>query len=244
MAFPAGVCLVTIYGGPFLEVDATIASGWVEFLLLEPLHVVSDPTIIIPSRYVAELDSTGSFVIQLPATDATDLIPVPFFYQVNEELTTNNLAPFYIQLPCAMPIVNYASLSPLPVMPPPSFVGYATLADLAAAQALDVHIVGTETITGDKTFATTPQITNAPINPADAANKAYVDSVSGSADFTWTQSTPASTWVITHGLNSHPIVQYLDFSLLGGEADIVYTSLNTLNLVFPSPTTGTATMRR
>ena len=58
--------------------------------------------------------------------------------------------------------------------------------------------------------------------------------------FTFTQTSPASSWTVVHGLGRYPNISYIDdlgFVWLG---DVEHLDLNTAVLVFPSPRTGKA----
>lgn len=58
--------------------------------------------------------------------------------------------------------------------------------------------------------------------------------------FTFIQPTPAGTWVIAHNLGYNPPVQCIDNhgNLIAGQ--VVYLDLNTLQIIFPFITGGTA----
>ena len=58
--------------------------------------------------------------------------------------------------------------------------------------------------------------------------------------YTFTQSTPASTWNITHGLNGYPAVTVFDSANNQCIGAITYTSLNTLTITFSAAFSGTA----
>lgn len=60
----------------------------------------------------------------------------------------------------------------------------------------------------------------------------------GAGVLSFTQSTPAATWVVTHNLGRAPIVGGV---IVGGEyvfANLVQVDSNTLNVVFASPQSG------
>lgn len=59
------------------------------------------------------------------------------------------------------------------------------------------------------------------------------------AGFTHTQASPAATWIVTHNLGLQPGVSVQ----VGGEqviADVIYSSLNVVTIVFASPQSGFA----
>lgn len=76
-----------------------------------------------------------------------------------------------------------------------------------------------------------PQGPRGPAGPAGAA---------GGSVFEHVQSTPASTWNITHNLGRFPHVSLLEDDGTEFEADVVHSDNNTVVVIFPSPHTGTA----
>ena len=58
--------------------------------------------------------------------------------------------------------------------------------------------------------------------------------------FIWTQNTPASTWVITHNLNSYPSVTSVDDLNIQIVGDLSYTNVNQVILNFSTAVTGKA----
>ena len=64
---------------------------------------------------------------------------------------------------------------------------------------------------------------------------------SGSAPLTYTQTTPAATWTIAHGLGRPPVtVTILDTSGIQVEADIDYDNVGQIVVTFGSPFAGSA----
>lgn len=70
-----------------------------------------------------------------------------------------------------------------------------------------VETSGNQTITGVKTFASLPEASNAPADPDQLANKAYVDSTGGSLTTIYTGPSASSTITLTPG-------DYLDKELI------------------------------
>jgi hypothetical protein len=58
--------------------------------------------------------------------------------------------------------------------------------------------------------------------------------------FIYTQTTPSSTWTITHNLNSFPSVTTVDISNVQIVGDLEYTNVNQLIVNFSAPVTGKA----
>lgn len=75
--------------------------------------------------------------------------------------------------------------------------------------------------------------------------KDYADSlVIGGSDknYLHIQSTPASTWNVTHNLNKKPSVSVLDTANTEVEGQVIHTNLNTLTITFNSSFSGEATL--
>lgn len=58
--------------------------------------------------------------------------------------------------------------------------------------------------------------------------------------YTFYQSVPSTQWNITHNLGKYPSVSVVDSANTLVEGDVIYTSLNTLNIYFTVPFSGTA----
>jgi hypothetical protein len=76
----------------------------------------------------------------------------------------------------------------------------------------------------------------------DAGNGGEILPGSGDAYYVHTQATPASIWEVTHNLGKYPAVVVLDSALNMFETDVDYITVNHLAILFPGPTSGTATM--
>lgn len=63
----------------------------------------------------------------------------------------------------------------------------------------------------------------------------------GTSPYIHTQSTPASTWIITHNLGYYPSgVSVIDSSLDRVYPSIAYSSVNVVTLLFANPNSGLA----
>jgi len=60
------------------------------------------------------------------------------------------------------------------------------------------------------------------------------------AGFTYTQASPATTWIINHNLGFRPSVEVLSVGGAEIEADVVHVSLNQTRIYFVAPTAGSA----
>lgn len=61
------------------------------------------------------------------------------------------------------------------------------------------------------------------------------------SNFVWDQTTPSASWIVVHNLNTYPAVTLI----IDGEiqySDVSYIDLNSVSVVFPTPTTGTAVL--
>lgn len=67
-----------------------------------------------------------------------------------------------------------------------------------------------------------------------------VPGLSGDAGYTHQQATPATEWVINHGLTKIPDVTILDSAGSVVEGDVTYPSLNSAVVTFSYPFAGTA----
>jgi hypothetical protein len=118
---------------------------------------------------------------------------------------------------------------------------YPAGAPVAGALAPDTAVlVGlpTETVTATKVLPSDSLLTG--IAKLQAQIDASVDSGGPALQVTFTQTTPLTSWVITHNQGRYPIVIVTD--TFGGltEGDVVYGSSNELTLHFSQPFAGTA----
>ena len=61
---------------------------------------------------------------------------------------------------------------------------------------------------------------------------------SGDKTYTHTQSTSTDQWVVTHNLNKYPSVSITDSAGEAVHTDVIYTSINSVTIVFGSAMTG------
>lgn len=114
-----------------------------------------------------------------------------------------------------------------------------------ATDSLVVHLSGTETITGLKTFNQGPAAPTASpgTNTTQLATTAFVLAnvgTGGDKNFVFNQLTPASTWSITHNLGKYPSVNVYDSANNMIVGDVVFNSLNALTLTFSGAFSGQA----
>lgn len=58
--------------------------------------------------------------------------------------------------------------------------------------------------------------------------------------YTHTQATPSSSWSVEHGLGYYPSITVIDSDGRVVYADVQHTGVNNAVIIFPAPTTGTA----
>jgi len=80
-------------------------------------------------------------------------------------------------------------------------------------------------------------------NPVNATRSATLESLSNAGldkNFVFTQSTPATTWTIQHGLNKYCSVTVVDSAKQVVIGDITYDDLNQLTITFTAAFSGQA----
>ncbi len=86
-------------------------------------------------------------------------------------------------------------------------------------------------------------------NPASPGDNAYHEPAvmrnfaaairSEAATYIHTQSSPATTWTVTHNLNKYPSIDVVDSGGSVVVPDVIYNSLNAVTVIFGSATSGT-----
>ena len=94
----------TTLTGTYHQFDGTPAEGVVEIIPSE--RVVRDTTggVILSGRVKVTLDDTGSFSVDLPATDDPTLDPTGFGYTVVAKLRHHHVAAVSFSLPAGDPV--------------------------------------------------------------------------------------------------------------------------------------------
>ena len=115
MALDASINTVTVTG-TFVDFEGTPIVGQVRFVLSSLLRNPTGDQIVVPSSVTKTSDSNGSFTIDLPATDDTDVIP-NFTYTVQETFTKGRT--YTLSLPVAtVGSLDLADVSPDTVASP------------------------------------------------------------------------------------------------------------------------------
>jgi len=144
-----------------------------------PAFTTADGTAIAPGLLDVTLGTNGALDVQLmPNAGAT---PANVYYTVVYQLQPNEVRTEYWVVPTTSP-VTLAQVRTTPgsgTAAQPVSMQYVNTA--LAGKANDnavVHLAGTETVTGTKSFAAPPNVPN-PVGPGDVASKSYVDSAVG-----------------------------------------------------------------
>ncbi len=136
--------LVTI-SATYHNEDGSPASGSVHFSLTAPL--ANGGEIREPTTVVATLDGGGRISLLLPATDDPGTLPGGVTYLVQEQISAAPMRLWYVAVPRASSTLDLSTVAP--ALGPAAAFQYAL-------DAAVVHLAGTETITGLKTFGVAP----------------------------------------------------------------------------------------
>jgi hypothetical protein len=121
--------------GTYQLPNGTPAKGTVEIIPSERLIVDDTGDVILSGRVKVQLDETGSFSVDLPATDDPGLNPTGFGYTLVAKLHHAHLAAVSFSLPAAVSPVDVTDVT---TVDPSTFeptATYATAADVAALEA-------------------------------------------------------------------------------------------------------------
>lgn len=201
MPIPASWTRITV-SGTYLNFDGTPATGTVHFTpKAESLAI--DERVVLPTPVVATLDASGSFSVQLPATDDPDLAVTGWAYRVVERVPRGR-DPFYIQVPHAGGPINMADVLPLftpgelsSVLSAPAVLAAQQAAGQAAQSAQDAQDIA-NSMTGALSAAVVSATSAAAGSATAAANSATAaagsaTSASNSATAAGNSATAAGT---------------------------------------------------
>ncbi len=220
-----GPATTTISDSVFLA-DGTPAAG--SLIITWPAFVTATGVEVAAGASNATLGANGALSVALvPNAGAT---PAGVYYSVVYQLGPGEVKTESWIVPASATPVNLAAVTVTPgvgVAGQPVSMQYVN--SELAAKANDsavVHLSGTETITGVKTFASAPSVP-APVNAGDVASKGYVDqSVSnvGAGNYLPTAGGTMTGPITLPGAPAAPLQaatkQYVDTEL-GAKADLV-----------------------
>lgn len=245
MPWPDYVLLKTVTG-TYTNSSGSPAKGRVTFTPTSTI-VDDDSLIISTDTLTAQLNTAGSFSIELPATDNPRLSPRNWAYLVNVRLYGVKPSKYYIKIPYEtgqpVDISDYTSLAVSPIEdattqgsvirgpvgprgsgvlagegPPTSSVG--TTGDIYIDTASGAYY-------GPKENGLWPAV---PFYQIEGLTSRYV----------FTQASPASTWSITHPLGGFPSVTIVDSSGSVVVGDVSYNSNTSVVVSFSAPFSGNA----
>ncbi|MFD9146197.1 hypothetical protein ACFWDF_02840, partial [Streptomyces diastaticus] len=108
---PEGIPTVRVTGR-YLTLDGRPLAGRVVWRA-PSLLTFPNADVILGGPTTVQLDATGAFSVELPATDAPDMHPTGWSYQVAEQLAgVANRAPYHVLLPAESPDVDIDDLAP------------------------------------------------------------------------------------------------------------------------------------
>lgn len=164
MPLPAAITGI-IVTGTYLAADGTPLAGTVSFV---PSFVATTDGAIFPLAPVeTTLDVDGAFAVELAATDDTSWDHPDFVYVVTEAIVGAAVRAYSIEVPAASAGGELDLSTVTPVAVPGAGSPYA--ADTAV-----VHLAGTETITGAKTFTAAVTV-QPPTSGGHPTTKTYMD---------------------------------------------------------------------
>lgn len=211
-----------------------------------PLRIPDTDQMIRGSARVV-LDSTGAGQVTLIATDDPAVEPTGFTYRVVERLHAEAGREFSIALAATSPDVQLADIAPTN----PDLGDYVLVEGPPGPEGLSAYqvavangFVGSEqdwldSLVGGGGGGGAVDSVN---GRTGAVVLAAADVGAAPAPVVFSQSTPASTWTITHGLPYSPGVAVYDNA--GGElfADPHFPNATTVLITFAFPMTGSAVL--
>lgn len=141
MALPANLTTVEVTGR-YVDASGAAVRGSVTFTLDTPLLDAGASTVIIETEYTVALDSTGSFAVDLPATDDPDVDPNGWTWKLTPNFTGADSLTF--SLPASLaPSVDVTVLSPALPTPSPTYSYVLTSAIGAPSGVAPLNVSGT-----------------------------------------------------------------------------------------------------
>jgi hypothetical protein len=115
MALPGNLTTVEVTGR-YIDASGAAVRGSVTFTLDTPLLDAGASTYIIETEYTVALDATGSFAVNLPATNDVDVTPTGWTWTLTPNF--DGADPITFALPTNLTTVDITTLSP--ALPNPS----------------------------------------------------------------------------------------------------------------------------
>ena len=244
MTWPNDVITRTVTA-TYLTGAGTPAKGRVTFTPTARV-VDEDDAVVIEDTLSAPLDINGSFEIELPTTDNLLLSPQGWAYHVSVRLYGVKPQRFFAVLPYGdgSPVDLQADISATPSSSVGEAVGAYAVRGPIGPRGPGVLIDNGEpsdSVGFDGDIYINSQNGNyygPKANGAWPESPAY--SISGSSRHVHTQSSPSSTWSITHALGGFPSVMIVDSARSVVVGDVIYNSTSLVTVAFSAPFSGYA----
>lgn len=174
--------------------DSTPAAG--TLVISWPAFASADNFAVAAGSMSLTIGPGGAVTVALvPNAGAT---PAGAYYKVVYQLDDGSTSTEFWSVPSTSPTTIAAIRSVVvPATVAAQFVSKSYVDSAVAGKAADtavVHLSGSESVSGAKTFTVAPSVPT-PVNSTDAANKSYVDSVAGAGGGGATGSCSASQYV-------------------------------------------------
>lgn len=222
--------------GTYEDLEFNPASGTVQMRPNARL-TCDNPAVIIPDAPVtATLDGTGTALFEdVLATDTAGVLPVGWRYQVTERIDLATRRRYLIEVPTGVSPLDLSDVVPV------------TLAPQTFAYAPAVLSGKGDLLTRDASgYARLPVGVDGQVLSADsgeATGLAWVSPSSGGGSggyYEHSQTSPASTWNITHGLGYKPNVAVEDSDGNLCDAIVTWPTTNTVQVQLSATTSGKA----
>lgn len=223
--------------------NGTPASG--TLLISWPAFVTSTGAAVAAGNTSVALGANGALSVALVANAGAT--PAGVYYSVVYQLGPNEVRTQYWLVPASTTAVNLAAVITTPgsgsAMPPVSMEYVNSELATKANDSAVVHLSGTETISGAKTFSASPTVPT-PTSSGAIANKAYVDSSVSNVGAGSYLPTAGGTMTGPITLPANPVSalqastkQYVDNGL-AAKADLISGFVPASELGTGSPSTG------
>lgn len=170
---PQGGPAMTTVSDTIYRADGTPAQG--TLVISWPAFITAGGTAVAAGRTNVTLGAQGALSVALVPNAGSN--PAGVYYTVVYQLSDNTVKTEFWSVPTSSP-ANLATVRTTPgsgtAAQPVSMQYVNTALATKANDSSVVHLSGSETIAGAKTFSTAPNVP-APVNTGDVANKAYVD---------------------------------------------------------------------
>lgn len=177
MALPGNLTTVEVTGR-YIDASGAAVRGSVTFTLDTPLLDAGASTYIIETEYTVALDATGSFAVNLPATNDVDVTPTGWTWTLTPNF--DGADPITFALPTNLTSVDITTLSP--ALPNPSATYSYVLVSAVGAPGGVAPLNGSGEIAAS--YIADESITAAKID-SEAATAGFALVADGTGGATW-----------------------------------------------------------